>query len=490
MLYPKKPILLSLYTLTVFILIESGCTPEPLGTLIEPGRQLAQLSPTLKVSTKGASILSAQSHFDLSSDEVLFYKVKILPQSLDYQIDLEDTGCHTPPIRIELAHHPENIAGIWRPYLATLPDGLSALANLTVGDWSLDSNTPNWTPLGPSNPLPFSKDFIDHWAWWVSMSRGAERAQINSLQERLKLEALYQESSSAIQIESEIEGLDHSYAPCGMFSVSEQLSSVDRPLVIRHRLYRQLEAPHLEGHELRFAVWHSPLSDAQIVEHVVEEINQSNIQFSLILGNLTALDDEAALSKMREPLSSLDAPWMITPGPQDAPLVSSGQWSSIFGATDFAFDAQFARIEMLNTAINQVNKEQYALMDAWTSTRPLIWASEASPPLTLLFTALSPLKGAEMSRALETQFEGVHFLTQIQKNGVFSLFTTGSSFQVSRQEVNIQQVIVPPLHQTSAESPPQWLEVILSARCESSLMDGMTFVTQDERGCMALLLHK
>jgi hypothetical protein len=479
-----------LFTFSAFTLIESGCTPELPETLIESGRQLAQLSPTLKVSTKGASILSAQSHFDLTSNEVLFYKVKILPQSLDYQIDLEDRGCHTPPIRIELAHQHQNISGVWRPYLATLPDGLSALANLTTGDWSLDLNTPNWTPLSPAKSLPASKDLIGHWAWWVSMSRGAERAQINSLQERSKLEELYQESSSALQADSESEGIDQLSAPCGMFSVSEQLSPVDRPLVIRHRLYRELDEGDSEDHEQRFAVWHSPLSDAQLVERVVEEINRSNIQFSLILGNLTSVDDEAALSNIREGLSSLDVPWMITPGPHDASFVSSGQWSALFGATDFAFDTRFARVGMLNTAMNQVNREQYALMKTWTSTRPLTWTSEARPPLTLLFTALSPLKGPEMSRALETQFEGVHFLTQIQKNGVFSLFTTGTSFQISHQEVNIQQVIVPPLHQSSAEGHPQWLEVILSARCELSLVDQMTFVTEDERGCMTLLLHK
>lgn len=80
--------------------------------------------------------------------------------------------------------------------------------------------------------------------------------------------------------------------------------------------------------------WHNRLlyeRSVEIARSAVEVLNSQDLDFVVVLGDLTQTGTPAQLRLARQILSGLSAPWYVLPGNHDRPAVQSGTFDGEFG---------------------------------------------------------------------------------------------------------------------------------------------------------------
>ena len=414
-------------------------------TLVE-----TQLSSTLKVSARGASMSSARRVGALRGvlptlGAAEAFVVPLHMRSLDARVDLQSSSCERALVIFELSQRPLHISARARPYLEALPVNAQELsAALTGLSFSLDPNEPRWDPLGGVQELPLrGAGAVSRWG--VLISR-AERLARPLSDEELR------------RVEEALAGADVSpSAPPATPPCSEAFSLEGAtPL----SLVTRLRAPRRSSDALTLAVVSDLRAGDARLDALISSLNAAQVDAVVLNGGLLSTTSGVTPAARAARLSALERVWLALPSAADLRDAGDGEWARLFGDRYALIEAGDVRLVALSVS-EPFDDESRQQVSRWSGDAPLVWRGAPAPLRRLLLTP-RPLSPSGQRDPVESRSALMRFLDEVSASGFTRLFTVGA------QEPHhaLKGAPLP-----SFSSTGEWAELRLSTRCAAEIAE-------------------
>ena len=374
-----------------------------------------EIAPDLEVEVHGGSILAVTP----ASTDSSAARVVIRSQSLDLRVDLKNHLCRKTWVHMTTTHLAQDrLETNAKAFLDQRPsNGFATTGEDPDGTtFADDIHDPKWTALSEvdafdvesTNTLPGTIQ------WTTCMARSTRFLRL--------VPGHVDEAGCGFPTTDEEDGA------CAEASDNQNQDLAQGAFVIRHRLSTPITGTY------QFAVWGNNQSAQAIRGRLVTAVNASEALFVMITGDLTANGSTPALRNATEFLDSrLQIPWFATLGDRDVQGRAALEYSTLIGASTFAFDAGDVRVVTIDSGDRAMGISTRESVADWLAGKTLGWATPA-PPAALVLTHVPPFDVyGTRGNGLKQRFEGASLVALLSRARVPYLFTSQlSQFKIEK----------------------------------------------------------
>lgn len=456
------------------VVASAGCGDDIVDRArINADSRRAELATGLSVTAQGAAITAFSGPAgDCPAS------VEVRAQSFDVRLDVSDIGCQPRAVHVTVTHLPRGaLERTARPFLGAVDPVVGALLGAAGGGLAIgtDPHDPRWTPLAAeaafearTDAVPTTAGITDRW----TVCTDRNRQDVTLLPGHLPAEACRPGSTVTEPVACDraaepVSSGDEGAGACVTFGAADDDVLGAAPLIARHRLRQPLTPDDC----VRFATWGNNRGAAGTREAIMAAVTESDAQFVVVTGDMTSEGNTAQLRAARDALDAeLRIPWYATLGDVEAEGPVADNFSTLIGASTFAFDAGPARVVVLDSGDRGLFADDRRALYRWLSAARELWWSAEPPPTRLVLTHVPPFdpSGAR-SDGFRHRPEAAAMVAALQRGTV--PFLMSSQFAVyERQAVGSTTVIHAggagaPM-ETGQGDPHHWLLVTIEPGCD------------------------
>lgn len=436
------------------LLLHSSCMQSSL--LVDESdikNQSINLNNDVQLNVEGAVILSHEK-VQASNTIPSHFVVQLKAQSLDFKIDVIHQGCSTQHLKLIINQSFNHIKGSWQVFTQQPSAIAKQLVNQTSGlEWEDGSTLQAISQVYPLTVQNVSNQI----SWWI---------QANQVKEYTKI------APDISLLDSKQFNQSEDVLCTSVHQFQDIYNREKGSHIIRSRIILNNDQPNI-----RFAVTHSIFNNTEQLEDFITIINQSNVEFIIVLGNTKNPASDQQVTRLVEVLNRLKMPYFFVSGSEEISQ-NSAYWSQILGANNFAFDHKQIRFTFLDASLKTFKQAQYDLLKRWSQTKELIWTQDTEIQSRFLFMRYSPLNHIE-SAITNSSFihhlEGVRLINLLGRYGFTSIFSAGEQLININEANSMVHTIIPSLarlqeSQTSTQSI-QWIKVDINEECIGQMIN-------------------